>query len=193
MQSKHLLSNRPIKKLDFFVIRIKGGTFKQRQAFVSCWLTGFGANLINWTTTKSSLVRRVMIFFEKKWAPLFVYFWPFLITISIIQIVKSVDGVLGIQTCSCMMVGADNITELWRPPCWYFNIWISNILFPLNKTNFVNAIKNFESKLPPKFKNKNIPFTHLTKKIFNKIFCSCTKKFFLFWSNLDFLPKSSIG
>ena len=180
MQSKHLLSNRPIKKLDFFVIRIKGGTFKQRQAFVSCWLTGFGANLINWTTTKSVIfgLARVDIFFKKMGhsRPLFVYFWPFLITI--IQIVKSVDGVLGIQTCSCMMVGADNITELWRPPCWYFNIWISNILFPLNKTNFVNAIKNFESKLPPKFKNKNIPFTHLTKKYLIRFFVPAQRNFF---------------
>ena len=39
--------------------------------------------------------------------PLFVYFCPFLITISILQIEKSIDGVLGIRTCSCMMVGAD--------------------------------------------------------------------------------------
>ena len=27
-----------------------------------------------------------------------------------------VDGVLGIQTCSRMMVGTDNTKELWRPP-----------------------------------------------------------------------------
>ena len=47
--------------------------------------------------------------------PLFVYFRPFLITISIIQIEKSVDGVLGIQTHSHMMVGADDTTELLRP------------------------------------------------------------------------------
>ena len=48
--------------------------------------------------------------------PLFVYFRPFLNTISIIQIDKSQDGVLGIQTHSHMMVGADKTTELWRPP-----------------------------------------------------------------------------
>ena len=48
--------------------------------------------------------------------PLFVYFRPFLITISIIQIEKSVYGVLGIWTRGCMMVGADESTELWRPP-----------------------------------------------------------------------------
>ena len=47
--------------------------------------------------------------------PLFVYFRYFLDTISIIQIEKSVDGVLGNQTCDRMMVGADETTELWRP------------------------------------------------------------------------------
>ena len=47
--------------------------------------------------------------------PLFVYFRPFLITISIIQIDKSIDGVLGIQTCDRRRVGADDTTELWWP------------------------------------------------------------------------------
>ena len=46
--------------------------------------------------------------------PLFVYFCSFL-TISI-QIEKSVDGVLGIRTWGRRMVGADETTELWRPP-----------------------------------------------------------------------------
>ena len=44
--------------------------------------------------------------------PLFVYFRPFHITISIIQIEKSLDGVLGIQTCGRGMVVADETTEL---------------------------------------------------------------------------------
>ena len=47
--------------------------------------------------------------------PLFVYFCSFLVTISI-QIEKSVDGVLGIQTRGRRMVGTDETTELWRPP-----------------------------------------------------------------------------
>ena len=47
--------------------------------------------------------------------PLFVYFCYFLITISITQIEKSVDGVLGIRTWGRRMVGADETTELWRP------------------------------------------------------------------------------
>ena len=52
--------------------------------------------------------------------PLFVYLCYFLNTISIIQIQKSVDGVLGIQTWGRSMVGADLTTELWRPPSHYF-------------------------------------------------------------------------
>ena len=68
--------------------------------------------------------------------PLFVYFGSFLIIISI-QIEKSMDGVLGIRTWGCRMVGADETTELWWPPnamldaakvkikhfCFLFNIW----------------------------------------------------------------------
>ena len=42
-------------------------------------------------------------------------FCPFLITISIIQIEKSVDGVLGIRTQGHWMAGADDTTELWWP------------------------------------------------------------------------------
>ena len=48
-----------------------------------------------------------------------VYFRPFLITISVIQInllEKSIDGVLGIQTRGRRMIGANENTELWRPP-----------------------------------------------------------------------------
>ena len=43
--------------------------------------------------------------------PLFVYFHSYLVTISI-QIEKSEDGVLGIQTRGRKMVGADKTTEL---------------------------------------------------------------------------------
>ena len=42
----------------------------------------------------------------------------------------------------------------------------------------MNAIKNFESKLPPKFKNKNIPFTHLTKKYLIRFFVPAQRNFF---------------
>ena len=44
----------------------------------------------------------------------FYLFLFFFITISIIQIEKSIDG---IRTQGCRMVGADKTTELWRPPC----------------------------------------------------------------------------
>ena len=67
----------------------------------------------------SSVHYRIVFFFFKKMGqsrPIFVYFRSFLITISIIQIEKSVDGVLGIQTRSRRMIGADKTTELWRPP-----------------------------------------------------------------------------
>ena len=45
--------------------------------------------------------------------PLFVYFHPFLITISIVKLEKSVDGVLGIRTHGHRMEGTDDTTELW--------------------------------------------------------------------------------
>ena len=45
-------------------------------------------------------------------ASFFVYFRSFLVTISI-KIEKSIDGVLGIRTRCCRMVGADETTELW--------------------------------------------------------------------------------
>ena len=48
--------------------------------------------------------------------PLFVYFRPFLNTISIIQIEKSIDCVLWILTNGRRMVGADFTTELWLEP-----------------------------------------------------------------------------
>ena len=50
---------------------------------------------------------------------LFVYFRHFLDTISIMQIEKSVNGVLGIQTRGHRMVGVDETTELWWPTCLY--------------------------------------------------------------------------
>ena len=45
--------------------------------------------------------------------PLFVYFRPFLFKFLIIQIEKSVNGVLGIRSRRRMMVGADETKELW--------------------------------------------------------------------------------
>ena len=63
--------------------------------------------------------------------PLFVYFRPFHITISIIQIEKSLDGVIGIQTWCHKMVGADKTIELWRPPfiCTYYSVFFDSQSF----------------------------------------------------------------
>ena len=48
--------------------------------------------------------------------PLFVYFRYFLDTISIIQIEKSIDGVLGIWTWGRRMVGADETADYGGHP-----------------------------------------------------------------------------
>ena len=72
-----------------------------------------------WGTTSISLDHFLHEHFFKKMGqsrPLFVYFCSFLITISIIQIEKSIDGVLGIRTWDRRMVGADKTMELWQPP-----------------------------------------------------------------------------
>ena len=60
---------------------------------------------------------------------LFVYFRPFLNTMTnIVQdlSIKSVDGVLGIQTRGCRMVGGDEFSELRRPP------WVSYYMLNLS-------------------------------------------------------------
>ena len=54
--------------------------------------------------------KELSLIFEIIWANpgvFFVYFRPFLTTISIIQIEKCIDGVLGIRTRGCRMVSAD--------------------------------------------------------------------------------------
>ena len=58
----------------------------------------------------------VLLFFFKKNGTIRASFCPVLITISIKQYEKSIVGVLGIQTQGRRMVGADETTELWRPP-----------------------------------------------------------------------------
>ena len=58
--------------------------------------------------------------------PLFFYFRSFLITVSIIQIEKSLDGVLGIQTLGRMIVGAEDTMELLQPPSLIVEIkWLN--------------------------------------------------------------------
>ena len=90
-------------------------------------------------------------FFLKKWANpglFFVYFRYFLDTISIIQIEKSIDGVLGIRTRGRRMVDTDETMELCRPPtlrllCFNISaavvndvtIFLVEIFFPIFKTS----------------------------------------------------------
>ena len=57
---------------------------------------------------------------------LFAYFRLFLVTISIIHIAKSVDGVLGIQTRGCRMGGADKTTEFLNRVC-HLQLSVKNV------------------------------------------------------------------
>ena len=59
--------------------------------------------------------------------PLFVYFCSFPITISIIQIEKSIVGVLGIRTRGCRMVGADKWVVSSSPGANVTNKCLSSI------------------------------------------------------------------
>ena len=77
--------------------------------------------------TRNYLLNSKFQLFLKKWASpglFFVYFRSFLVTISIIQIEKSIDCVLGIWTRGRRMVGADKTKELWRPPSSSFFRWL---------------------------------------------------------------------
>ena len=47
--------------------------------------------------------------------------------IAIVQFEKSVDGVLGIQTRGCRMVGEDETTELWRYPTHTIRMFKTNM------------------------------------------------------------------
>ena len=67
--------------------------------------------------------------------PLFVYFRYFLDTISIIQI----DGVLGIRTRGRRMVGADETTELWRPPIQWLFALLNKLVFN-DKPKMINTL-----------------------------------------------------
>ena len=67
------------------------------------------------------IYQRRCLFLMGQTRPLFVYFRPVLDAITnfeqylIGQKCESIDGVLGIRTRDCNMVGAHKSTELWRP------------------------------------------------------------------------------
>ena len=69
----------------------------------------------------------------------FVYFSPFHIT-NQLQIEKSIDGVLGIRTQGRRMVGAEETTELWRPPHLLFGhtTFSSKTFYPM--VDLLNAL-----------------------------------------------------
>ena len=95
------------------------------------------------------------LFFKKtgQSCPLFVYFRSFLVSISI-QIEKSIDGVLGIQTRGRRMVGADETTELWRPPQLDLLLFILpspasfSFIFGLFQTDVTICATNYCQKYP---------------------------------------------
>ena len=66
-----------------------------------------------------------------KWANpgLFLFIFVYFLVIISIQIEKSIDGVLGFQTRGHRKVGADETTELWRPPKnRFFNLCLRQFL-----------------------------------------------------------------
>ena len=100
----------------------------------------------------SSLNIVLFLTISKKWADhglFFVYFSPFSVTISIIQIEKNKDGVLGIRTRGCCMVGTDETMELWQPPItpYYLCNWIrATVLLVEHMWNEMNGIGNYINK-----------------------------------------------
>ena len=88
--------------------------------------------------------------------PLFVYFRSFRIIISI-QIEKSIDGVLGIRTRGRRMVGADETTELWRPP----PLWQSGA--GVSSTQYLMLFRLIMIGLLPLNIKIKTPFQHHTK------------------------------
>ena len=66
---------------------------------------------------------------------------------------KTIDGVLGIRTQGRRMVGADETTELWRPPHWNFYI-----KHPYLKWNFKIMLfcETFLTKNPCTCKSPNL-------------------------------------
>ena len=120
-----------------------------------------------------------MTFFFKKWAnpsPFFVYFRNFLITISIVQIEKSIDSVLGIRTWDRGIVGADETTELWWPRMTFF----ANNLFSLHwgcQGQYKTFINFTDTRL------RNDKRIRLSKKYL--IQCSnCIAKYSIFFASL---------
>ena len=106
-----------------FILRwnLKAAHHLKKETVIRNWTTSSPRNIFQHFKHRFWVTLAEVRFF--KWANpglFLVYFRSFLITISIIQIERSIDGVLGIQTQGRRMVGADETTELWRPPRYDF-------------------------------------------------------------------------
>ena len=105
---------------------------------MSCPIYGmWGSRKTSWDgAAKKNLLHRL---FFKKWANpgLFLYILaPFPLQFQY-KLEKSIEGVLGIRTRGHRMVGADETTELWRPP--------SFILLQKSYNPFSFAVHSFTS------------------------------------------------
>ena len=107
--------------------------------------------------------------------PLFVYFHYFLATISIIQIKKSIDGVLEIQTQGCRMIGADEITELWRPPGPIFFSSVFSIQLKVKRIWYLDSNRG---SLVWKRPLSQLSHNHLSIR-FNLFATSCTHTIYI--------------
>ena len=74
--------------------------------------------VIQLKSSNESILFQSREFFLKKWANpgLFLFLFLFFSRYNFNTNWKSIDGVLGIRTQGRRMVGADETTELWRPP-----------------------------------------------------------------------------
>ena len=123
-----------------------------------------------------SAVRKVLFYQMGQAWPLFVYFCPFLNTLTnIVQYLtingRSIDGVLGIRTRDYRMVSAADSAELWRHPSWY-NFTIKKVIWlkiPIaSKSRFIALIdwsrSRFISRRKWVWKLKNLSTTFYCKK-----------------------------
>ena len=84
--------------------------------------------------------------FVKKWANPGLFLFIFVLFLQFqYKLKKSVDGVLGIRTWGRWMVGADETTELWRPPYYLFVI-LPSLALALAKQIKQRFSKNINNK-----------------------------------------------
>ena len=96
---------------------------------------------------------------------------------------KSIDGVLGILTRDCKMVGADESTELWRPPNIMF--FILHMLFwdYVVRTifSYLDVIKRFRHYAALCYWAGVILLGFITYPLTDILILYCLPKIMLFW------------